>query len=563
MKSLHKLGIGTLALATFATACTKDFTDTNTNPNISKDIVASMLLTTSQKAMVDRDFDWFYEHYQFLMRYMQYTVSYAEGNNSGMFSNPRVNEYYHAFYTSIGRNLVEIERIVNNMQGEEKTRWSQVAAIAKIHKVYSGFRVMDVNGSIPYTQALTARSEEIMLPKYDSQETLFNVFDDELKAAIAALTATGSFESYNASTDVFYNGDVKKWAKAANMLRLKLAMRLSKRNPEKLKAIVAEVMASPAGVFTSSADEWKFVSSNDFARGGNWNAQGSATRGSRKLIDFMFDTQDPRLGLFFKKNEFTEATFNRLKTGGAFPATAVYNPRQYVGLPESPDDRNRPEYAQLFGVKSYEITEGGKKVTVSVDTLSQFQNRLFDLGSDGNGNGQYTQPFISYAEVCFIMSELAVKGIITDDAKAWYDKGVTASVKSYDAMANLAKIVDYAAPTDAAIAAYLARPAIAFTGTNDEKLEKIGIQQYLNSFKSPWESWGYFKLLGYPKVGGILNRTDFMVGGFRMETPRRWPLPTTNFNQANRDAAIADMMKSGEYGNSVEDITGRVWWDKK
>ncbi len=486
MKSLHKLGIGALALATFATACTKDFTETNTNPNISKDIVASMLLTTSQKAMVDRDFDWFYEHYQFLMRYMQYTVSYAEGNNSGMFSNPRVNELYQAFYSSIGRNLVEIERIVNNLPAEEQARWSQIVAIAKVHKVYTAFRVSDVNGSIPYNEALTARTEAIMLPKYDSQETLFNTFDAELKGAIAALTATGSFETYNSSSDVFYSGDVKKWGKAANALRLKIAMRLSKRNPDKMKAIVAEVMASPAGLFESAADEWKFISTTNFARGGNWNAQGSATRGGRKLIDFMYNTQDPRLPLFFKKNEFTEATFNRLKSGGAFPASAVYNPRQYVGMPESPDDRNLPQYARLFGVKSYEITEAGKKVTVNVDTLSQFQNRLFDLGSDGNGAGQYTQPIMTYAEQCFILAELAVKGIISQDAKALYEKGVTASVKAYDAMAGLARTVEYAAPADAAITAYLAQPAIAFTGTNDVLLEKIGIQQYLNSFKTPW-----------------------------------------------------------------------------
>ncbi len=50
-------------------------------------------------------------------------------------------------------------------------------------------------------------------------------------------------------------------------------MRLSKRNPDKLKAIAAEVMASPAGLFAGNADEWKFVSSTNFARGGNWNAQ--------------------------------------------------------------------------------------------------------------------------------------------------------------------------------------------------------------------------------------------------------------------------------------------------
>ncbi len=563
MKAIHKLGIGALALVTLASSCTKDFENINKNPEITPDISPEQLITTSQKAMVDRDFDWFYEHYQYLMRYSQYTVSYPDGNTSGMFANPRVNDFYSAFYTSIGRNLSAIQQIVDAKTGDDQAYYSQVRAIATVNKVYSAFRVTDVNGSIPYTEAFGARvGEGNFQPAYDSQEKLFGVFDEELKGAIAKLTATGEFMQYG-NADIFYNGDAAKWAKAANVLRLKIAMRLGKRSPEKLAAIAAEVMASPAGLFTGNADEWKFISSTNFARGGNWNAQGNATRGGKTLVDFMYDNADPRLSLFFKKNGFTEAMFNRLKAGGAFPATAVYNPRQYVGMPESPDDRNNPAFARLFGVKSYNIVENGENVTLEVDTLSTFQNRIFDLGSDGNLDGKYTQPIITYAEMCFMLSELSLKGIVTGDAADWYNKGVTASVNAYNAIATLAPAIEYAAPAPEAISAYLAKPAIAFTGTDAEKLEKIGIQQYINSFKTPWEAWGYYKLLGYPKTGGILNRKEFVASGVRLEVPRRWPLPISNQNIDNYNKAVAEMKATGEYGNAVEDITGRVWWDKK
>ncbi|WP_346318643.1 SusD/RagB family nutrient-binding outer membrane lipoprotein [Chitinophaga sp. YIM B06452] len=563
MKAIHKFGIGALALATLVSSCTKDFENINKNPEITDDISPEQLITTSQKAMVDRDFDWFYEHYQYLMRYMQFTVSYADGNTGGMFSNPRVNEYYNGFYTNIGRNLSAIQQIVDKKTGDDKTYYSQVRAVATVNKVYAAFRVMDVNGSIPYTEAFQARvGEGSFLPAYDNQEKLFGVFDAELKAAVTALTTPGQYMSIG-SMDLFYNGDAAKWAKAANVLRLKIAMRLSKRNPDRLKAIAAEVMASPAGLFAGNAEEWKFISTTNFARGGNWNAQGNPTRGGKTLIDFMYDTQDPRLSLFFKKNAFTLATFNRLKAGGAFPASAVYNPRQYVGMPESPDDQNNAVYKPLFGVKRYNIVEGGKNVTVEVDTLSSFQNRIFDLGSDGNLDGKYTQPMITYAEMCFMLSELSLKGIITGDAADWYNKGVTASVNAYSAIATLAAAVEFVPATPEAITAYLAKPAIAFTGTNAEKLEKIGIQQYINSFKTPWEAWGYYKLLGYPKVGGILNRREFIASGVKLEVPRRWPLPVSNQNIDNYNKAVAEMKASGEYGNAVEDITGRVWWDKK
>ncbi|MGX5819603.1 SusD/RagB family nutrient-binding outer membrane lipoprotein [Chitinophaga lutea] len=563
MKAIHKLSFGALALVTMASACTRDFAGLNTSPEVSTGMTPEQLITTSQKAIVDRDFDWFYEHYQYQMRYMQYTVGFPDGNTAGTFTNPRVNDFYPAFYKGIGRNLTEIQRVVGKMSDADKARYAYVAAIASVNKVYAAFRVMDVNGSIPYTEALSARATENVTPVYDNQEKLFATFDEELKAAIATLSQALTDQVSYGNADIFYAGDAKKWAKAANVLRLKIAMRLSKRNPDKVKAIAAEVKASPAGLFTAVAEEWKYVSGNDFARGGNWNAQGSANRGSKKLIDFMYDNQDPRLNLFFKKNAITLEVFNRLKAGGAYPASAVFNPRQYVGMPESPDDFKNPALARLFGTRSYVITEGGKAVTVNYDTLSTYQNRLFDLGSDGNGSGKYTQPIVTYAEMCFIFAELAQRGWLADDAKAWYDKGVTASVKSYDAMAALAVTVDYKAVTDAEIATYLQQPSIAYAGTDAEKLEKIGIQQYINQFKAPWEAWGYYKLLGFPREGGILNRSAFFVNGVKMEVPRRWALPLSNLNTTNRDKAIEEMKATGEYGNAPEDISGRVWWDKK
>jgi hypothetical protein len=278
----------------------------------------------------------------------------------------------------------------------------------------------------------------------------------------------------------------------------------------------------------------------------------------------MYDQADPRLGIFFKKNAFTQAVFNRLKAGGAFPASATWNPRQYVGVPASPDAAKAPANAKLFGVKSYQITENGSAVTVNYDTLSTYQNRLFDLSSDGDGPGKYIQPVATYAEMCFLISELAVRGLSTENAQEWYVKGVKASVRAYEQMGREANIVDFTAVNDADIDAYLAKPNVAFTGTTEVLLEKIGIQQFLNHFKQPWEAWASWKRLGYPKVGGILNREEFKVDGSTRETPRRWALPVPQqLNRPNYNAAVQEMISGGEYGTSVEAITGRVWTDKK
>lgn len=567
MNIKHKLGIGALAVATLASACTKDFSDKNSNPEVSPTIQPETMITSSQKAMVDRDFDWYYDNYGFLMRWMQFSVAAPEGNQPGMFGGQNTNNFYSAFYTNIGRNLVEMEKLIANMPESNKLLYRNIGAITKIHKVYTAFRVSDANGSIPYSEAMQARETANFTPVYDSQEKLFDTFNEELKAAVDSLLKPSTGQIALAKYDMFYTNAATataNYAKTANVLRLKLAVRLLKRNATKAKQIIDEVMASPAGLYAGNDEEWKFISSTQFARGGNWNPQGNnASAVSINMLDFLKSNADPRLALFYKKNAMTVEEFNYIKAGGGFPASAVYNPERYVGLPVSPDSRNLPQYASLFGTKTYSLVVNGKAEQRTVDTLSRFQNRLFDLSQDGGANGQYTQPLVSYAEQCFMLSELAVRGLISEDAATWYNKGVTASIQAYEAMGKIAGIVDFAPVSAEAINAYLQQPEIAFTGGTEEKLEKIGVQLLLHHFKSPWEAWASWKRLGYPKAGGILSLEPVMIGGTAAAIPRRWQLPIPNStNMTNYNNAIADMQATGEYG-SPNELTGRVWWDKQ
>lgn len=572
MNIKHKLGIGVLAMATLASACTKDFAEKNTDPEVSPSIQPETMITSSQKAMVDRDFDWYYDNYGFLMRWMQFSVAAPEGNQAGMFGGQNTNNFYSAFYTNIGRNLVEIQKLISKLPDDKKALYRNVGAIALIHKVYTAFRVSDANGSIPYTEALQARETANFTPVYDKQEQLFSIFDQELKASVDSLLKPATGQIGYGNYDMFYTNSATafaNYAKTANVLRLKIAMRLLKRDPAKSKQIVDEVMASPAGLYAGNADEWKFVSSTEFARGGNWNPQGNNSSAvSTNMLSFLKLHADPRLALFYKKNGMTEERFNYIKSGGGFPASAVYNPERYVGLPVSPDSRDLPQYVKLFGTKTYSLTfpvPGGepKKEELTIDTLTRFQNRLFDLGQDGGAEGQYTQPLVTYAEQCFMLAELAVRGMIGEDAATWYNKGITASIQAYEAMGKLAGIVEFAAVDPAAITAYLQHADIALTGSTEAKLEKIGIQVLLHHFKSPWEAWASWKRLGIPKKGGILSLEPVMIGGAEGVIPRRWMLPTPNTaNMTNFNNALTEMQATGEYG-SPNELTGRVWWDKQ
>jgi hypothetical protein len=569
MKLINKLGIGVTAVSLLLSSCTKSFEELNTNPIVLPVALPEDLIVAAERKVVDRELDWFYDSYQYQMRWMQFASSNPRANiGVALFTvSDRTNSIYRDFYNEIGRNTTEIKAVINRMPDAQKATYQNAAAIAQIIEIYSAWRVTDVNGDVPYTEALKGRSDEIFTPKYDSQEQLLDLFDTELKTAVATLSSGAANQVSYGSSDIFYNGDAAKWAKAANVLRLKIAMRLSKRSPAKTTTIVNDVLGNSAGVFTSIEEEWKFISaSTSFARGGNYNPDNSLGLAAPKnMVDFMYTNSDPRLRIFYRENSYRQSVIDSLVQGGALSAGTTYNPRRYVGAPVSEDARKNPAYLTLFGNKTYAITIGGTTSNVTYDTVSLIQSRLFDLDQSGgtNNGAQYSLPLATYAEVCFIMAELAERGTISGTAADWYNKGVTASIKDYDRMGNLAKILSYSAVTDAEIATYLLSAQIAYTGTQEEKLEKIAVQNFVNHFKAPHEAWGAWKRTGYPKEGGILPFEPFFSDNVKQVVPRRWILPMpsgTQENIPNYNAAITAMQTTGEYGQP-NDITGRVWWD--
>lgn len=565
MKIINKLGIGITAASLLLSACTKDFEELNTNPQVSPTTNPEALIVAAEKKIVDRDFEWYYDNYQYIMRWMQFTVADPSSSGAGSLfgANSNTNGLYNDLYNTVGRYTSQIQSLVNAMSADEKVKYQNVVAIAQIVKVYTAWRVSDNNGSIPYTQAWQARDNSVFTPEYDSQEELFAIWDTELKAAVTTLGSALTNQVAYGSSEVFYSGNPASWAKAGNVLRLKLAMRQLKRAPAKTAAIATDVLASTAGLFASNDEEWKFISNTTgFARSGNWATDNNPFVAAKNIIDFLYDHSDPRLRLFYEQNDYRATLIDSLVQGGALAAGTTYNPRRYVGLPSSADAKSNTAYANLYSARKYTFTLGGTTTTATYDTLSSVQLRLFDLDKDGAGAGNYTQPIATYAEMCFILSELSLKGVITQDAQSWYEKGVTASIKAYDKMGALAAIRGYSAVTDAEITAYLQNADVAFTGTDDQKLEKIGVQNFLNHFKAPQEAWGSWKRTGYPKEGGILSQEAFYASGVKVTIPRRWmlPQPATNDNQSHYQAAITEMKATGEYGEANA-ITGRIWWD--
>ncbi len=397
----------------FASCKKETFVKANIDPNVLYAVDPGDQFLAAASGSQD-DFEYYYDMYRDIMPWMQYiTPDPGNGYNfTGVGSNFDT-RYGKIFYGRVGADLSDIPYLVAKMSADEQAASVYEVNIAAIFKAYYAFYVSDINGSIPYTQAFQARYGGTLTPVYDPQQELFDTLDLQIKNAVKTLeTSQSTAQTLYGAKDPFYGSaadEAAEWAKAGNALRLKIAMRLMKRDPAKLKAIATEVLADP-NQMSSVDDTWVLLVGPTYAdAGGNYNPTGFAA--GKPVVDFFKAHADPRLRIYYRPN----------KDG------------DYVGSYTNPDTSHLPQYAALYSV---------------ADTLSEIQHRLFTPDYDeGDGNGPGTGvgffPFLTYAEYCFIRAELGARGITSDDAATWYTNGVTASIVFYDQRAQAAKISNY------------------------------------------------------------------------------------------------------------------------
>ena len=570
MKINYKAWLGLVGLLCISiSSCKKEkFVELNTNPQLLDKITPEQQFMNAIVRMQDRS-EWYYDNLRGIMPWMQMSTG-LNGNGASFVSesgNMR-NVRFGIFFPGVGASLSDVEYIISKLPAEEQETRVHQLAITNIVKAYYAFYVSDINGSVPYTEAFQGKYGGTFTPKYDKQEDLFNLLDEVLKTSVAKLTATPAVAQVSFDTnDLFFKGDAAKWVKTANAVRLRMAMRLMKRDGAKMATRVQEILANAGQQMVGNADSWVFETAANFAAGGDWSAQN--IRAPKGVVDFMYNNSDPRMKYFYQPNYFTRENFDAAKAQGKIPADAVYDNRRYYGVPASPDASSAPDFAKFFSSVQIESLIKGVKTPVTLDTLSNLQRRLFAAGEEG-GKGINFFPLITYAEVCFMRAELAARNVIAADAKMWYDRGITASIQMYDDMSNRALITDrqeknsYVPTKQEEITAYLTQPGVLYNPAKG--VDMIASQAYLHFFKQPAEAWALYKRTGLPNSTSVLPLEKIIALGTEQHIPRRAALPLPgpgNLNYQNIKNAYDDMKKDPDFGQGPTDMFGRVWWDKK
>lgn len=168
-------------------------------------------------------------------------------------------------------------------------------ALAKIMWVYAFHRLTDYYGPVPYFKA----GEPASSVAYDGQKEIYYDMFTKLDEAVKVLNANNGKTPYG-SFDLMYNGDVSKWIKFANTLRLRLALRISKVEPAKAKSEAESAVSS--GVMLTTADDAYMLKSEN---GGDFNGLAGISgwnefRMSASMESVLKGYGDPRMAVYFQ-----------------------------------------------------------------------------------------------------------------------------------------------------------------------------------------------------------------------------------------------------------------------
>ena len=379
---------------------------------------------------------------------------------------------------------------------------------AMVMSAWDFSNLTDQWGDVPYSEALKADSG-IVTPKYDAQKDIYAGMFASFRQAATDMAAVPSGAPTLGSSDPIYGGNLAKWRRFANSLRVRYAMRLVNVDPATTNAELKAAFADPGGVFQSNADNALMAWPGDGVYDNPFSTSVASrldVRVAKTLTDQMVN--DPRLSVY------------------AMPVadSSVYK----NGYGGEPSGISADSAAKWFKLASWPGARFGPGVT--------------SYGVYGTSDGRKAPSYVmTYAELMFLRAEAAERGL----------GGLASSEAATDYYTAIrASMAQWGVTNEAAITAFLATPAIAYKG-GVAGLKQIATQNWIALFSDSPQVWAEWRRTCQPStvVPGPTAIVPYV--------PRRYYYATTEalVNGDNLRAAIARQ--------GPDNFGTRIYWDSK
>lgn len=507
MRHINNVILSVCLGAAALTSCTDDFEKYNSDPYAIYKADPSVLLP----AMIE-------------------PVMYVQQNNSQMIdqmvgalggymtcSNRWGGQNFDTYNASDSWNAIPFnttyENLVNIFDIEKATgKAGHYYAMATLLKAAALMRVADCYGGIPYSSV----ADQSFRTEYDSPEDTYKNIIADLRSAANILYQYSV--AYPASrplgnSDPIYSGDYAAWARLANSLALRAAVRTGDQTAAE------EICESAAGLIDNNSQNALM----DPGVQGNPYQLASASWGdlriSSSIVDYMDGYADPRMASYFTKSTFDATRYIGMRSG------------------ESGFDKS--------AVSGY---------------------------SQPNVSASSKLPVCLAAEVSFLKAEGALRGWnMGGTAKDLYERGIRLSMEQYGI--DEATISAYIADDTHTPASHANDPRgskynysrqtdvkIKWDADgSDKNLERIITQKWIANFPLGLEAWAEYRRTGFPELAPALNNlnqsviTDMQRGMRRL----RYPYTERDLNRANYDKAVQQL------GGADNEATDLFWAKKK
>jgi hypothetical protein len=461
--------------------CTKNLEDLNNDPNRPKSVTPGVMLGQLQYRVVSSTIR---ASRNFTHELMQ--VDAPRSSPSGLGLHRYVVNPGAALWTPMYSYLTDVEDIIRI---SKELKEDNYRAIALIYRSWIYSLLTDAYGDVPFTDAIKA-TQGVLLPKFDSQKNIYIQILKDLDTANAIINTTkaltyGGDQVYNANVLTSgVNTGMVKWRRFANSLRLRLLLRIIKRDGElPVRTDIQNILANPVTnpIITSNVDE----------------------------AIFRFPGTFPYFNPYFNERqlEWRDGT---------------YFTTYFLNRLNADNDPRRAIWARTITVNGQQVYRG---IESGYPSTVEYQVGANSSYNDAMKTASNLGVMLTYSEVEFILAELALRGFNTGKTpKQHYENGINASMIQWGVTL----------PTG-----FLTQPTVAFNdlGTFDNKLEQVMMQKYIAYFFVDYQSWFEKRRTGYPVLPrgtGIPAANVF---------PSRSPYPTylQSLNAANLNTAISAM----------------------
>lgn len=545
-----------LVLTIFAvtvSSCSDSYMENlNTDPSKANSIDPNAQLTTAELqtygdlGMVEMYRNYHYAFSQHLMGSWN-TTNYG-GRHT--IDNNEMSRMWTSFYPKAIKNLTD-----GIYRSQDNAALSNINAALRIYRVYMISLITDVYGDAPCSEAGLGYIDGKFNPRYDTQEEIYTWFFNELKEAGAALNQSGDV----ISGDVIYKGDVIKWKKLANSLRLRYAMRISEVAPEKAQQEFEDALSDAGGILASASDD-ALINYMDvpFSFG-----QESYTDYRGNALSKLLFGNDPANNPSYLCSTF----FNQMKNSGD-PRTYRIARFYYDGLMSSTSTNNRIDLTEEVlakgvtmnprdpGAFSWEpwptgyesdilkqiaLTNPSVESSVARETEPKLANNFLKSNNPG--------VVITYAEINFLLAEAVLKGWnVSGTVADLYAKGVWESMDFLFNHYGCDKI------TEAEFTTFIANNGIGYT--DEQKKAAINTQAWILHLTNPAESWANVRRSGYPRLKSPAEYdfAQFLTGGADIPVRLSYPVLESSYNKQSYEEALSRMGGENSWNTPL-------WWD--